>query len=53
MNNPYIGPLRSLLTSPTYKGEYRFNRKVWKAKEDQRTVDQVMVPVDPIILRLV
>ncbi|MCV0387187.1 MAG: recombinase family protein [Nitrobacter sp.] len=44
-----IGPLHALLTSPTYKGEYRFNRKVWKTKEEKPEADQIMVPVDPII----
>lgn len=32
-----IGQLHKLLTSPTYKGEYVFNRKVWKTKEESRT----------------
>ncbi|MFW7357802.1 MAG: recombinase family protein [Brucella sp.] len=44
-----IGQLHKLLTSPTYKGEYRFNRKVWKTKEDKPETEQVVVPVDPII----
>ncbi|WP_208249064.1 recombinase family protein [Rhizobium sp. T1470] len=44
-----IGQLHKLLTSPTYKGEYRFNRKVWKTKEDKPETEQVIVPVDPII----
>ncbi|GEC36451.1 recombinase family protein [Sinorhizobium meliloti] len=44
-----IGQLHKLLTSPTYKGDYRFNRKVWKTKEDKPETEQVMVPVDPII----
>lgn len=44
-----IGPLHKLITSPTYKGEYRFNRKVWKTKEDKPESEQVAVPVDPII----
>ncbi|MFW8586926.1 recombinase family protein [Rhizobium beringeri] len=44
-----IGQLHKLLTSPTYKGEYRFNRKVWKTKEDKPDTEQIVVPVDPII----
>lgn len=44
-----IGQLHKLLTSATYKGEYRFNRKVWKTKEDKPETEQVIVPVDPII----
>ncbi len=44
-----IGQLHKLLTSTTYKGEYRFNRKVWKTKEDKPETEQVAVPVDPII----
>ena len=44
-----VGQLHKLLTSPTYKGEYRFNRKVWKTKEDKPATEQVAVPVDPII----
>jgi site-specific DNA recombinase len=44
-----IGPLHNLLTSPTYKGDYRFNRKVWKTKENKPETEQISVPVDPII----
>ena len=44
-----IGPLHNLITSPVYKGEHRFNRRVWKAKEDKPAAEQIMVPVDPII----
>lgn len=44
-----VGPLHKLITSPTYKGEYRFNRTVWKTKEAKPESEQVMVPVDPII----
>lgn len=44
-----IGQLHKLLTSPTYKGDYRFNRKVWKTKEDKPETEQVAVTVDPII----
>ncbi len=44
-----VGQLHKLLTSPTYKGEYRFNRKVWKTKEDKPETEQVIVPVDPIV----
>jgi site-specific DNA recombinase len=44
-----IGQLHKLLTSPTYKGEYRFNRKVWKTKENKPETEQVLVSVDPII----
>lgn len=44
-----IGPLHKLLTSPTYKGEYRFNRKVWKTKEAKPEEQQIGVAVDPII----
>lgn len=44
-----IGPLHKIITSPTYKGEYRFNRKVWKTKEIKPEAEQVMAPIDPII----
>jgi hypothetical protein len=44
-----IGPLHKLITSPVYKGEYRFNRKVWKTKEEKPETEQILVPVDPII----
>lgn len=44
-----IGPLHKMLTSPTYKGEYRFNRKVWKTKETKPEADQIGVAVEPII----
>jgi transposase len=44
-----IGQLHKLLTSPTYKGEYRFNRKVWTTREDKPETEQVAVPVDPVI----
>ncbi len=44
-----IGQLHKLLTSPTYKGDYSFNRKVWKTKEDKPETEQVAVAVDPII----
>ncbi|WP_095089997.1 recombinase family protein [Mesorhizobium sophorae] len=44
-----IGPLHKILTSPTYKGEYRFNRKVWKTKETKPDDQQIAVAVDPII----
>ncbi len=43
------GPLHSLLTSRTYVGEHRFNRKVWKTKEAKPESEQIVVPVDPII----
>lgn len=44
-----IGPLHNLITSTVYKGEYRFNRKIWKTKEDKPAAEQIMVPVEPII----
>ncbi|MCJ1901234.1 MULTISPECIES: recombinase family protein [Paracoccus] len=44
-----IGPLHSLITSTTYKGEHRFNRKSWKTREGKPESEQVVVPVDPII----
>jgi len=44
-----IGPLHKLITSATYKGEHRFNRAVWKTKEEKPASEQVVVPVDPII----
>jgi DNA invertase Pin-like site-specific DNA recombinase len=44
-----IGPLHKIITSPTYKGEYRFNCKVWKTKEAEPEADQIGVAVDPII----
>lgn len=44
-----IGPLHKLITSTTYKGEHRFNTKVWKTREAKPESEQVVVPVDPII----
>ena len=44
-----IGPLHKILTSPTYKGEYRFNRTVWKTKEAKPDEEQIAVAVEPII----
>ena len=44
-----IGPLHKLISSSVYKGEYRFNRKIWKTKEDKPVAEQIMVPVEPII----
>jgi site-specific DNA recombinase len=44
-----IGPLHQILTRATYKGEHRFNRKVWKTREAKPAADQIAVPVDPII----
>lgn len=44
-----IGPLHKLITNPTYKGEYRFNRTNWKSKAEKPESDQIAVAVDPII----
>jgi site-specific DNA recombinase len=44
-----IGPLHQILTRATYKGEHKFNRKVWKTKEAKPEADQIGVAVDPII----
>lgn len=44
-----IGPLHSFLTSRTYMGEHRFNRKTWKTKEANPESEQIVVPVEPII----
>ncbi len=44
-----IGPLYLILTRSTYKGEHRFNRKVWKTKQAKPEADQIAVPVDQII----
>jgi len=44
-----IGPLHQILTRKTYRGEHRFNRKVWKTREAKPEADQVAVQVDPII----
>ncbi|WP_348533610.1 recombinase family protein [Hyphomicrobium sp. CS1GBMeth3] len=44
-----IGPLYLILTRTTYKGEHRFNRKVWKTREAKPEADQITVPVEPII----
>jgi site-specific DNA recombinase len=44
-----IGPLHQILTRATYKGEHRFNRKVWNTREAKTDADQIGVPVDPII----
>jgi site-specific DNA recombinase len=37
------------LTRATYKGEHKFNRKVWKTREAKPESEQVAVQVDPII----
>lgn len=37
------------LTSTTYKGEYRFNRKGWKTREEKPAAEQILVPVEPIV----
>jgi site-specific DNA recombinase len=44
-----IGPFHQILTRPTYKGEHRFNRKVWKTRQAKPEADHVAVSVDPII----
>jgi hypothetical protein len=44
-----IGPLHQILTRTTYKGEHRFNRKVWKTKEAKPEAEQIIIPVEPII----
>ncbi|MEW9614417.1 recombinase family protein [Shinella sp. S4-D37] len=44
-----IGPLHKLITSETYKGTYRFNRKVWKTKEDKPESEQIAIAIDAII----
>ncbi len=44
-----IGPLHKLITSETYKGIYRFNRKVWKTKEDKPESEQIAIAIDAII----
>lgn len=44
-----IGPLHKLITNETYKGTYRFNRKVWKTKEDKPESEQVAIAIDAII----
>jgi site-specific DNA recombinase len=44
-----IGPLHQILTRPTYKGEHRFNRKVWKTREAKPEAEQVAVAIDSII----
>ena len=44
-----IGPLHQILTRATYKGEHRFNRKVWKTREAKPEAEQVAVAIDPII----
>lgn len=44
-----IGPLHALITSPTYKGDYRFNRKIWKTRQPKPEADQISISIDPII----
>lgn len=44
-----IGPLHLILTRATYKGEHRFNRKVWKTRETKPEKDQIAIEVDAII----
>ena len=44
-----IGQLHGILTRATYKGEHRFNRKVWKTRKAKPDADHVPVAVDPII----
>ena len=36
-------------TDDYYKGEHRFNRKVWKTRQAKPEADHVPVAVDPII----
>ncbi len=44
-----IGPLHKIITNSAYKGENRFNRKVWKTGEAKPASEQIIVPVEPII----
>lgn len=44
-----IGPVHQILTRTTYKGEHRFNRRVWKTKQVKPESEHVVVPADPII----
>jgi site-specific DNA recombinase len=44
-----IGQMHDILTRATYKGEHRFNRKVWKTRQAKPDADHVPVAVDPII----
>ena len=44
-----IGQLHGILTRATYKGEHRFNRKIWKTRQAKPDADHVPVAVDPII----
>ena len=44
-----IGQLHGILTRATYKGEHRFNRKVWKTRKAKPDADHVPVAVEPII----
>jgi site-specific DNA recombinase len=44
-----IGPLHEILTRSTYKGEHRFNRKVWKTGQAKPEADHVPVAVESII----
>jgi site-specific DNA recombinase len=44
-----IGALHKILTRPTYKGEHRFNRKVWKTGQAKPEADQVAVAIEPIL----
>jgi site-specific DNA recombinase len=44
-----IGPLHQILTRATYKGEHRFNRKVWKTRAPKPEAEQIGVAVDPIV----
>jgi hypothetical protein len=44
-----VGPLHAILTRATYKGEHRFNRKVWKTRQAKPESEQIGVIVEPII----
>lgn len=44
-----VGPLHAILTRPTYKGLHRFNRKVWKTREDKPESEIITIDVPAII----
>jgi site-specific DNA recombinase len=44
-----IGQLHKILTGTTYKGEHRFNRKVWKTRKAKPEADHISVAIDSVI----
>jgi site-specific DNA recombinase len=43
------GQLHKILTGTSYKGEHRFNRKVWKTRKAKPEADHISVAIDSVI----